>query len=30
VFQAGGAGPIRVYKRVRPVDAPHPIDDPVP
>ena len=29
VFQSGGAGPIRVYKRARPVDAPHPIDDPV-
>jgi segregation and condensation protein A len=28
VFQAGGAGPIRVYKRARPADAPHPIDDP--
>lgn len=28
VFQAGGSGPIRVYKRARPVDAPHPIDDP--
>lgn len=27
VFQAGG-GPIRVYKRARPSDAPHPIDDP--
>ena len=29
VFQSGGVGPIRVYKRARPVDAPHPIDDPV-
>lgn len=28
VFQSG-AGPIRVYKRARPVDAPHPIDDPL-
>jgi segregation and condensation protein A len=28
VFQSG-AGPIRVYKRARPADAPHPIDDPV-
>ena len=28
VFQSGAAGPIRVYKRARPVDAPHPIDDP--
>jgi segregation and condensation protein A len=28
VFQAGSTGPIRVYKRARPVDAPHPIDDP--
>ena len=28
VFQSGGAGPIRVYKRARPTDAPHPIDDP--
>jgi segregation and condensation protein A len=27
VFQSG-IGPIRVYKRARPVDAPHPIDDP--
>jgi segregation and condensation protein A len=27
VFQSG-AGPIRVYKRARPVGAPHPIDDP--
>jgi hypothetical protein len=23
VFQAGGAGEIRVYKRSRPADAPH-------
>jgi segregation and condensation protein A len=28
VFQAGGLGPIRVYKRPRPADAPHPIGDP--
>jgi segregation and condensation protein A len=28
VFQSGGAGAIRVYKRARPVDAPHPIGDP--
>jgi segregation and condensation protein A len=28
VFQAAGAGPIRVYKRARPADAPHPINDP--
>ena len=28
VFQAGAFGPIRVYKRPRPVDAPHPIGDP--
>ena len=28
VFQSGGVGPIRVYKRARPSDAPHPIDDP--
>ena len=28
VFQSGGVGPIRVYKRARPTDAPHPIDDP--
>jgi segregation and condensation protein A len=28
VFQAGSLGPIRVYKRVRPADAPHPIGDP--
>jgi segregation and condensation protein A len=28
VFQAGGLGPIRVYKRSRPADAPHPIGDP--
>lgn len=27
VFQSGGVGPIRVYKRERPVDAPHPIGD---
>jgi len=29
VFQSGGTGPIRVYKRARPADAPHPIDDPL-
>ena len=28
VFQSGGGGPIRVYKRARPTDAPHPIGDP--
>src|SRR3954447_531106 len=28
VFQAGGFGPIRIYKRPRPSDAPHPIGDP--
>lgn len=28
VFQSGGFGPIRVYKRERPADAPHPIGDP--
>jgi segregation and condensation protein A len=28
VFQAGTFGPIRVYKRARPADAPHPIRDP--
>ncbi len=28
VFQAGSFGPIRVYKRARPIDAPHPIGDP--
>jgi segregation and condensation protein A len=28
VFQAGGFGAIRVYKRARPADAPHPIGDP--
>ena len=27
VFQSGSMGPIRVYKRARPADAPHPIDD---
>ena len=27
-FQAGSFGPIRVYKRLRPADAPHPIGDP--
>ena len=28
VFQAGSFGPIRVYKRARPADAPNPIGDP--
>jgi segregation and condensation protein A len=28
VFQAGQLGPIRIYKRARPQDAPHPIHDP--
>jgi segregation and condensation protein A len=28
VFQQGGAGVIRIYKRARPADAPHPIHDP--
>lgn len=28
VFQQGGVGAIRVYKRARPSDAPHPIHDP--
>jgi len=28
VFQSGSFGPIRVYKRARPADAPHPIMDP--
>ncbi len=28
VFQGGAIGPIRVYKRPRPADAPHPIGDP--
>jgi segregation and condensation protein A len=28
IFQSGSFGPIRVYKRARPVDAPHPIKDP--
>ncbi len=28
VFQSGSFGPIRVYKRARPADAPHPIRDP--
>ena len=28
VFQQGNFGPIRVYKRARPHDAPHPIMDP--
>ena len=29
-FQSGGFGEIRVYKRPRPADAPHPIGDPSP
>ena len=28
VFQGGSFGAIRVYKRPRPADAPHPIGDP--
>jgi segregation and condensation protein A len=28
VFQSGPFGPIRIYKRARPADAPHPIGDP--
>ena len=28
VFQSGSFGPVRVYKRPRPADAPHPIGDP--
>src|SRR6185369_11364486 len=28
VFQSASFGPIRVYKRARPADAPHPINDP--
>lgn len=28
VFQSAGFGPVRVYKRARPADAPHPIRDP--
>jgi segregation and condensation protein A len=28
VFQSGSFGPIRIYKRARPSDAPHPIGDP--
>ncbi|MDP2322104.1 MAG: segregation/condensation protein A [Acidobacteriota bacterium] len=28
VFQAGGVGAIRIYKRARPADAPHPSHDP--
>ena len=30
VFQSGSLGAIRVYKRARPADAPHPIGDPQP
>ena len=29
VFQDGSFGPIRIYKRARPVDAPTPIGDPL-
>ena len=28
VFQSGGAGAIRIYRRARPADAPHPAHDP--
>jgi hypothetical protein len=28
VFQSGAMGPIRVYKRARPADAPKPLLDP--
>ena len=28
IFQAGSVGAIRVYKRARPADAPHPLGDP--
>jgi hypothetical protein len=28
VFQSGALGPIRVYKRARPADAPKPLLDP--
>jgi len=28
VFQSGSFGPVRVYRRARPADAPHPIGDP--
>ena len=28
VFQQGSSAPIRIYKRARPKDAPHPIHDP--
>jgi hypothetical protein len=28
IFQSGPFGEIRVYKRARPADAPHPIKDP--
>ena len=28
VFQSGQMGPIRIYRRARPADAPHPIHDP--
>jgi chromatin segregation and condensation protein Rec8/ScpA/Scc1 (kleisin family) len=29
VFQTAQFGPIRIYKRARPADAPHPIGDPL-
>jgi chromatin segregation and condensation protein Rec8/ScpA/Scc1 (kleisin family) len=28
VYQTGATGPIRVYKRARPADAPRPLGDP--
>ena len=28
VFQSGVIGPIRIYKRARPADAPRPLHDP--
>ncbi len=28
VFQTGVVGPIRIYKRARPADAPRPLNDP--
>jgi hypothetical protein len=28
VFQSGVLGPIRIYKRARPADAPRPLHDP--
>lgn len=30
VFQSGVGGPLRVYKRARPSEAPHPVGNPVP